>query len=96
MGAGGADREHLPTTAGEQDLFIADLANQHRAIGEITVREFHFSGRACRIGWVPSCDPPATANATASTRRALAGQQLLQDHAIVTRQSSDIITAHFS
>lgn len=39
MGAGGADREHLPTTAGEQDLFIADLANQHRAIGEITVRD---------------------------------------------------------
>jgi hypothetical protein len=39
MSADGADREHLPTTAGEEDLFIADLANQHRAIGEIAVRD---------------------------------------------------------
>ena len=39
MGAGGADREHLPAMAGEQDLFIADLPNQYRAIGEIAVRD---------------------------------------------------------
>jgi hypothetical protein len=39
MGAGGADREHLAAMAGEQDLFIADLPNQHRAIGEIAVRD---------------------------------------------------------
>ena len=39
MGAGGADREHLPTTAGKHDLFIAYLTNEHRAIGEIAVRD---------------------------------------------------------
>jgi len=37
MGAGGADRKYFPATASKQHLFIADLANQHRAIGEITV-----------------------------------------------------------
>jgi hypothetical protein len=85
MRAGSADREHLPTPAGEEYLFFFNLPDQHRAVRKIAVWDSVLQVGPVGLARLCHVTLPATAEAATSNRRRLACQQFPQDHGIVMR-----------